>query len=70
MPILGYIPLSGLVLRSTAARKQYIATYLSTTTVTKSEGIGDLKDVSNKALEEVKGDGCNQTLDTEAKEVE
>jgi hypothetical protein len=36
----------------------------------KSKDFGDLEEVSKKALEEVKEDGSNQTLATEAKEVE
>jgi len=71
VPLLGDIPLVGLAFRNTVIRKQYITTYLFiTTTIMKSEDFGDLEEVSKKALEKVKEDGSNQTLATEAKEVE
>ena len=70
VPLLGDIPLIGLAFRNTVIRKQHITTYLFiTTTIMKSEDFGDLEEVSKKALEEVKEDGSNQTLATEAKEV-
>jgi len=70
VPLLGDIPLVGLVFRNTVIRKQYITTYLFiTTTIMKSEDFGDLEEVSKKALEEVKEDESNQTLDTESKDV-
>lgn len=71
VPLLGDIPLVGLVFRNTIIRKQYITTYLFiTTTIMKNEDFSDLEEVSKKALEEVKEDGSNQTLDTETKDIE
>jgi len=71
VPLLGDIPLIGLAFRNTIIRKQYITTYLFiTTTIMKSEDFSDLEEVSEKALDKVKEDGSNQTLATEAKEVE
>jgi type II secretory pathway component GspD/PulD (secretin) len=71
VPLLGDIPLIGLVFRNTVMRKQYITTYLFiTTTIMKSEDFNDLEEVSKKALEDVKEGGSNQTLGTETKEVE
>jgi len=71
VPFLGDIPLVGLAFRNSAIRKQYITTYLFiTTSIMKSEDFSDLEEVSTEALEEVKEDGSNQTLNKEAKDVE
>jgi type II secretory pathway component GspD/PulD (secretin) len=70
VPLLGDIPLVGLIFRNTIIRKQYITTYLFiTTTIIKNENFDDLKEVSNKALEDVKEDESSQTLDAEIKDV-
>jgi general secretion pathway protein D len=59
VPLLGDIPLIGLAFRNTIIRKQYTTTYLFiTTSIMKSEDFGDLKDVSEDALEKVKQDGA------------
>jgi type II secretion system protein D len=71
VPLLGDIPLLGLVFQNTIIRKQYITTYLFITpTIMKSEDFADLEDVSQKAMEKVKKeDGTNQTHDTETKDI-
>ncbi len=62
VPILGDIPIIGLAFRNTATEKKHITTYLFiTTTIMKSEDFGDLQDVSQKALEEIRKDGGNKT---------
>jgi len=67
VPLLGDIPLAGLLFRNTVTRKQYLTTYLFiTTTIMKNEDFTDLKDVSRKALEEVEENGSNQKPDTRA----
>ena len=67
VPILGDIPVIGLAFRNTATRKKYITTYLFiTTTIMKSEDFGDLQNVSQKALNEIRKDGEEQTPDTQA----
>jgi general secretion pathway protein D len=68
VPILGDLPLLDLVFRNTIIRKQYITTYLFiTTTILKSQDFADLKDISQKALEEVKDGADKQTPDTAVK---
>jgi type IV pilus assembly protein PilQ len=68
VPILGDLPLLDLVFRNTIIRKQYITTYLFiTTTILRSEDFADLKDISKKALEEVKDGADKQTSDTVVK---
>ena len=55
IPILGDIPLIGLLFRNTVIRKKYITTYLFiTTTILRDTDFADLKDVSAKTLKEVK----------------
>ncbi len=69
VPLLGDIPLIGLLFRNTIIRKQYITTYLFvTTTIIKSEDFGDLEDISEKALQEVR-DEDSQTIEPEAEDV-
>ena len=71
VPLLGDIPLIGLVFRNTIIRKQYITTYLFiTTSIIKNENFDDLKEVSNNALEAVKEDESIQTIGIEIKDVE
>ena len=61
VPLLGDIPLFGLLFRNTIIRKQYITTYLFlTTTIVKSEDFSDLKDISEKALDEVREEDDGQ----------
>jgi type II secretory pathway component GspD/PulD (secretin) len=68
VPLLGDIPLLGLLFRNTATRKKYITSYLFiTTTIMESESFEDLKDVSDKAAEKVHEDDGNQTSNSEAK---
>jgi type II secretory pathway component GspD/PulD (secretin) len=63
VPLLGDIPLIGLLFRSTIIRKQYITTYLFvTTTIIKSEDFSDLEGISDKAIKEVGEDGKSQTI--------
>lgn len=68
VPLLGDIPLIGLLFRNTATRKKYITSYLFiTTTIMESESFDDLKDISDKAKEKVNEDAGNQTSNSEAK---
>ncbi|MHC4647206.1 MAG: secretin N-terminal domain-containing protein [Planctomycetota bacterium] len=61
VPILGDIPLLGLLFRNTIVRKQYSTTYLFiTTTVMKSEDFSDLRDASEEALGKVSEHGRDQ----------
>ena len=70
VPVLGDIPLLGLLFRNTIIRKQYITTYLFvTTTIIKSEDFGDLEDISEKALEEVREDDSGQKIEPETEDV-
>jgi type II secretory pathway component GspD/PulD (secretin) len=69
VPLLGDIPLVGLLFSNTAVRKQYITSYLFiTTTIMESENFDDLKGLSDEAAEEVKDDEANTIFDAEAKE--
>jgi len=54
VPILGDIPLLGLIFRNTIVRNEYRTTYLFiTTSIMKSEDFSDLIDISKKAHDEV-----------------
>jgi general secretion pathway protein D len=71
VPILGDVPILGLVFRNTVIRKQRVTTYLFiSTTIMESENFDDLKDVSDKVIDKVKEDGSGQTLGVDAKESE
>jgi general secretion pathway protein D len=71
VPLLGDIPLFGLLFRNTVIRKQYITTYLFvTTTIIKSEDFGDLEGISEKALEEVREDDSGRKIEPEAEDDE
>jgi type II secretory pathway component GspD/PulD (secretin) len=70
VPVLGDIPLFGLLFRNTIIRKQYITTYLFvTTTIIESESFDNLKDISEKALDEVRKDDNGQKIKPEAENV-
>ena len=57
VPLLGDIPLIGMVFRNTIIRKQYITTYLFITpTIMKNEDFSDLKDATREALDQVSTD--------------
>ena len=57
VPLLGDIPLIGMVFRNTIIRKQYITTYLFITpTIMKNEDFSDLKDATREALDHVSTD--------------
>ncbi len=57
VPILGDIPLLGLLFQNTVIKKQYVTTYLFITAkIIKSEDFQDLKDLSKEALEQVSED--------------
>jgi type II secretory pathway component GspD/PulD (secretin) len=71
VPILGDIPILGLLFRKTVIRKQHITTYLFiSSTIVESESFDNLKALSNEAIKKVKEDGSGQTLDVETEEVE
>jgi type II secretory pathway component GspD/PulD (secretin) len=54
VPLLGDIPLMGLLFRNTVVRKKYITTYLFVTaSIMKDEDFGDLRNRSSDALQEV-----------------
>ncbi|UCE04594.1 MAG: hypothetical protein JSW07_13310 [bacterium] len=70
VPLLGDIPLIGLLFRNTIIRKQHITTYLFITTIImKNEDFNDLKEVSKKAWEDVKEDETSQTIDSEIADI-
>jgi len=63
IPILGDIPLIGLIFRNTMIEKKYITTYLFiTTSIMKSEDFSDLKDVSENALNNVNINSSTQII--------
>ncbi len=71
VPILGDIPLFGLLFRNTTIRKQYVTTYLFiTTTIIKSEDFSDLQDASEEAMEKVREEDRNRTNDAQAEKKE
>ena len=60
VPFLGDIPLLGLLFRSTITKKQYKTTYLfMTPSIMKNDNFSDLKNASQKAIDEV--DNHNKT---------
>jgi len=62
VPLLGDIPLIGMAFTNTMIRKQYITTYLFITpTIMKSDDFSDLKDATQKALEQIKTEGKSET---------
>jgi len=67
VPLLGDIPLIGMAFTNTMIRKQYITTYLFITpTIMKSEDFSDLKDKTQKALEQVNADEKGETTGTKS----
>jgi type II secretory pathway component GspD/PulD (secretin) len=70
VPVLGDIPLLGLAFRSTIVRQQYITTYLFIkTSIMRSDDFADLKEVSEKALDETKEHGINLQKEDEGRQL-
>ena len=67
VPLLGDIPILGLIFRNTVIKNQYRTTYLFITPVImEDQDFADLKDVSRKAMENIQYDEIRQEeLDTE-----
>jgi type IV pilus assembly protein PilQ len=66
VPLLGDIPILGLLFRNMVIRKEYRTTYLFITPmVAKSEDFSDLIDISEKALGKVNQDGTERTIEPE-----
>lgn len=61
VPILGDIPLLGLLFRRTVVQKQYTTTYLFiTSTIMKRADFNDLRDVTQEALDEIENKDNNR----------